>query len=258
MEGHVLPLHGQRAKSQYGQTMQAKNSSMPPNQWRLTSSWTKPRPEASLTNGASSSSLNEYGPKAIDQYPLPMPKTPSAHPQEMWHFSSQERPDFLGPAYSRAFPDRHLAPEVYPDGRRGSFLHLLQQDRYLNRPLEPATRENCNPTKIAGSTGLLTNLPPNSDHCKEMLIDTCKVTVVDNKKIYGHGSATPSLGNESPKGRKPTDHSRNIRNCDHVLGCFVAVSDGKETYLQICICFADFSQGGGANPYDLLNSLAKP
>ncbi|OBS68783.1 hypothetical protein A6R68_02675 [Neotoma lepida] len=172
---------GWSSLSQSENVILRNDSTMPPNQWRLTSSWTKPWPEASLANGASSSCLDEYGPKAIDQYPLSMPKTPSAHPQEMWHFSSQERPDFLGPAYSHAFPDRHLAPEVYPDGRRGSFLHLLQQDRYLNRPLEPATRENYNPAKIAGSTGLLTNLPPNSDHCKNMLTDTCKVTVVDSE-----------------------------------------------------------------------------
>lgn len=163
---------------------------MPPNQWRLTSSWTKPRPEASLVNGASSSSLDECGPKAIDQCPLSMPKTPSAHPQEMWQFSSLEREDFLEPTYSHALPDRHPDPEVYPDGRPGSLLHLLHQDRYLNRPLEPAPRENCNHAKIVGSTGLHMNLPPNSDHYK---------------KIYGHGSASPSLGNErsqSPERRR--------------------------------------------------------
>uniref|UniRef100_A0A8C8U6U1 Vestigial like family member 1 n=1 Tax=Peromyscus maniculatus bairdii TaxID=230844 RepID=A0A8C8U6U1_PERMB len=190
-EHKVKSIQTKRSGEMQEVPMEGKGtSSMPPNQWRLTSSWTKARPEASLGNGASSSSLHEYGPKAIDQYPLSMPKASSAHPQEMWHFSSQERPDFLGPAYSRAFPDRHPAPEVYPDGRRGSFLHLLQQDRYLNRPLEPATRENGNPAKIAGSTGLLTNLPPNSDHYK---------------KIYGHGSASSSLGNErsrSPERRR--------------------------------------------------------
>lgn len=158
------------------------DSSMPPNQWRLTSSWSKPRPEASFANGASSSSsLDECGPKALDQNPFSVPKTPSAHPQEMWHFSSLARPDFLEPAYFRVFPDRHPAPAVYPDGRRGSFLHLLHQDRYLNRPLEPASRENCNPAKTAGSSGLHGNLPPNSEHCKEMLTDTCKVIVVGSE-----------------------------------------------------------------------------
>ncbi|XP_038171812.2 transcription cofactor vestigial-like protein 1 [Arvicola amphibius] len=163
------------------------DSSMPPNQWSLTSSGTKPRPEAFLSSSSSSSSssLDECGPKALDQNPLPVPKTPSAHPQEMWHFYSLARPDFLEPAYFRVFPDRHLAPVVYPDGRRGSFLHLLQQDRYLNRPLEPAARENCNPANIAGSLGLHGNLHPNSDHCKEMLTDTCKIIVVGSE-LAGH------------------------------------------------------------------------
>ncbi|ERE65405.1 transcription cofactor vestigial-like protein 1 [Cricetulus griseus] len=166
----------------HGENVILRNdSSMPPNQWRLTSSSTKPQPEASLVNGASSSNVDESGPEAIDQCPLSMPKTPSAHPQEMWQLSPLERQDFLEPTCSRALPDRHPAPEVYPDGRRGSLLALLQQDRYLNRPLEPATRENCNHAKIAGSTGLHMNLPPNSDHYK---------------KMDRHGSAGPSIDNE--------------------------------------------------------------
>lgn len=161
------------------------DSSMPPNQWRLTSSWTKPRPEASLAHGASSSNLDECGPKALAQNPLSVPKTPSAHPQQMWHFSPLARPDFLEPAYFRVFPDRHPAPEVYHGRRRGSFLHFLQQDRYLNHQLEPAARENCNPAKTAGSSGLHGNLPPKSEHCKEMLTDTCKVIVVGSE-LTGH------------------------------------------------------------------------
>ncbi|CAH6780318.1 Vgll1 [Phodopus roborovskii] len=147
-------------------------SNMPPNQWRLTPSWTKPRPEASLVNGASSSRLDECVPKATDQCPLSRPKTPSAHPQEMWQFSSLERRD-LESTYSRALPDRHPAPEVYPDERCESLLHLLQQDRYLNRPLEPATRENCNHAKTAGNTELHMNLPPNSDHSSSPLHLPC-------------------------------------------------------------------------------------
>ncbi|XP_050015645.1 transcription cofactor vestigial-like protein 1 [Alexandromys fortis] len=171
------------SSSRHGENVVLKNdSSTPPNQWHLTPSWTKPQPEACLANGASSScSLDKCDPKALDQNLLSVPKTPSAHPQEMWHFSSLVRPDFVDPAYFRAFPNRPPAPVVYPDGRRGSLLHLLQQDRYLNCPLEPAARENCNPAKTAGSSGLHRNLPLNSDHYK---------------KIYGHESAHPSFGNE--------------------------------------------------------------
>uniref|UniRef100_A0A8C2QCP0 Vestigial like family member 1 n=1 Tax=Cricetulus griseus TaxID=10029 RepID=A0A8C2QCP0_CRIGR len=162
---YTKSIQTKRSGESKEEPMAGKRISMPPNQWRLTSSSTKPQPEASLVNSASSSNVDESGPEAIDQCPLSMPKTPSAHPQEMWQLSPLERQDFLEPTCSRALPDRHPAPEVYPDGRRGSLLALLQQDRYLNRPLEPATRENCNHAKIAGSTGLHMNLPPNSDHC---------------------------------------------------------------------------------------------
>ncbi|XP_031230046.1 transcription cofactor vestigial-like protein 1, partial [Mastomys coucha] len=180
-----------RSSSSHSDNVILKNdSSMPPNQWRL-SSWTKPQAEASPANGARSSSLDEYSPKAMDQHSLSMPKSPSAHPQELWHFSSLVRPDFLEPAHFRVFPDKHLAPEVYPDGRHGSLQHLVQQDRHQNNPLEPAARENCSPAKVAGSTGSRMNQPPNSVHYK--------------KKIYGHGPASTSLDNErsqSPERRR--------------------------------------------------------
>ncbi|KAH0520178.1 Transcription cofactor vestigial-like protein 1 [Microtus ochrogaster] len=183
------------SSSRHGENVVLKNGcSMPPNQWHLTPSWTKPQPEASLANGASSSSsLDKCGPKALDQNLLSVPKTPAAHPQEMWPFSSLARPDFLEAAYFRVFPNRPPAPVVYPDGRRGSLLHLLQQDRYLNRPLEPAARENCNPAKTAGSSGLHGNLPLNSEHCKETLTDTCKVIVVGKKQLCRILSSEPKF-----------------------------------------------------------------
>nr|AAI44929.1 Vgll1 protein [Mus musculus] len=192
------------------------NKSMPPNQRHL-SSWTIAQPAASPENGARSSSLDEYGLKAMDQHSLSMPKTPSALPLEPWHFSSLARPGFIAPAYFpvfpdrhltpevyrlfpdrhltpevyHVFPDRHLTPEVYPDGRCGPLQHLVQQDRYQNHPLEPAARENCSPAKIAGSTGSLMNLPPYPVHYK--------------KKICARGAASASLDDErspSPKRRR--------------------------------------------------------
>lgn len=155
------------------------DSSMPPNQWCL-SSWKKPQPETSPANGASSSSLDEYGPKAMNWHPLSLPKTPYAHPQELWQFPSSARPEFLEPAYFRVFPDRHLAPQVYPDGRHGSLQHLVQEVRHQNHRLEPAAKASCSHVKTAGSTASLLNLPPSSGHCKEILTDTCKVTVLDS------------------------------------------------------------------------------
>ncbi|XP_055455529.1 transcription cofactor vestigial-like protein 1 [Psammomys obesus] len=180
------------------------NSSMAPNQWHL-SSWTNPRPEASPANDfSSSSSSDEYSPTAMALHPLSMPSAPSAHMQELWQVSSLVRPEFLEPTFP-VFPDRHLAPEVYFDGYHESRLYLLHRDRYLNHPLQPAVRENYNLARIVGSTGLLLNLPPSTDYCKKLFTDTCKVTAVDNNKIYGLAPATASLDNErslSPENRR--------------------------------------------------------
>ncbi|XP_021043896.1 transcription cofactor vestigial-like protein 1 [Mus pahari] len=192
------------------------DNSMPPNQRHL-SSWAKPQLPASPENEARSSSLDEYGPKAMDQHSVSMPKIPSALPLEPWHFSSLVRPGFLAPAYFPVFPDRHLTPEfyhvfpdrrltpefyhvfpdrrltpeVYPDVRYGSLQHLVQQDRYQSHRLEPAARENRSPAKIAGSTGSVMNPPPNSVHYK--------------KRLYAREAASASLDDErspSPKRRR--------------------------------------------------------
>lgn len=170
------------SSSSHSENVILKNdSSMPPNQWCL-SSWKKPQPETSPANGASSSSLDEYGPKAMNWHPLSLPKTPYAHPQELWQFPSSARPEFLEPAYFRVFPDRHLAPQVYPDGRHGSLQHLVQEVRHQNHRLEPAAKASCSHVKTAGSTASLLNLPPSSGHYK---------------KIYRHGPASASLDNKS-------------------------------------------------------------
>ncbi|XP_008838934.2 transcription cofactor vestigial-like protein 1 [Nannospalax galili] len=177
------------SSSSHSEDMVLRNDgSMPPNHWRFSSPWTKPRPEASLANCATSTNLDECGTKAMDQYPLSLPKTPPARPRELWHFSSLARPGSPEPDYPRAFHDPHLVPEPQPDGKHGPLLNLLHQDRYLDCPQEHATRENCNPVKIDGSAGLLLNLPPSSVHCK---------------KIY----ATPSRGPASPRLANERSHS---------------------------------------------------
>ncbi|XP_020038231.2 transcription cofactor vestigial-like protein 1 isoform X1 [Castor canadensis] len=169
------------------------DSGMPPNHWRFSSLWTKPQSEASLANGATSSSLNVSDPGTMDQYPLSLSETPSARPEELWHYSSLASQGSPEPHYSHAFPDGHLAPEPQADRKREPLLSLLQQDTCVNHPQEPAMREDCNPDQIVGSPGLFLSLPPSSAHCK---------------KIYASphgGPANPSLGNErsqSPERRK--------------------------------------------------------
>ncbi|XP_007954205.1 transcription cofactor vestigial-like protein 1 [Orycteropus afer afer] len=158
---------------------------MPPNQWRLSSQWRKPQPEGSLANGGASCSLNVSGPMAMDPYPLSLPGSPSARPREPWHFSSLASRSSPEPGYPHAFPGGHLAPEPKPDGKYEPLLSVLQQERCLACPQEPATREDHNSAQIAGRAGLLLDLPPGSAHYK---------------KIYFSSSRAPasaSLANES-------------------------------------------------------------
>ncbi|XP_040142048.1 transcription cofactor vestigial-like protein 1 isoform X1 [Ictidomys tridecemlineatus] len=168
-------------------------SDMPPNQWRFSSPWTKSQLEMSRANSANNSSLNMSGPLPVNQYPLSLPETHSVQPRDLWHFPSLASPRSLEPGYSHVFPDGHLVPEPRPDGKCEPLLGLLQQDRCLNCPQKFATREDRNPVQIAGSTGLLFNLPPRSVHCKKIYVSP------------SHGPASPNLANErsqSPERRK--------------------------------------------------------
>ncbi|XP_008271477.1 transcription cofactor vestigial-like protein 1 [Oryctolagus cuniculus] len=88
---------------------------MPPNQWRFSSSWTKPQPEVSLAHGVANCSLDESGPVPVDQYPLSLTGAPSAQPRELWHFSSLASSRPPEPGYPRAFPTEHLVQEPQPD-----------------------------------------------------------------------------------------------------------------------------------------------
>ncbi|XP_053435849.1 LOW QUALITY PROTEIN: transcription cofactor vestigial-like protein 1 [Nycticebus coucang] len=158
------------------------DSDMSPSQWRFSSPWTKAQPEVSPENHAVKCNLKASGPVAGDQFPQSFTGRPSAQPGGMWHFSSLASPNSPDPGYSQGFPTGHLVLE--PDGKSESLRSLFPQDRCLASPQESATREDCNPVQIAGSTGLLLNLPPSSVHYK---------------KIYAspnRGPASTSLANE--------------------------------------------------------------
>ncbi|KAM9576926.1 transcription cofactor vestigial-like protein 1 [Trichechus inunguis] len=161
------------------------DSDMSPNQWRSSSQWRKPQPESSPTNSAASCSLNVSGPMAMDPYPLSLTGSPSAQPGELWHFSSLASPSSPEPGYSHAFPSGSLVPEPKPDGKCEPLVSLLQQERCLACPQEPATREDHNSAQIAGRSGLLLDLPPDSAHYKKIHFSP------------SHGGASANLANES-------------------------------------------------------------
>ncbi|XP_071462198.1 transcription cofactor vestigial-like protein 1 [Marmota flaviventris] len=185
---------GLNSSSQSEDVILRNDSDMPPNQWRFSSPWTKSQLEMSRANSANNSSLNMSGPLAMNQYPLSLPETHSVQPRDLWHFPSLASPRSLEPGYSHVFPDGHLVPEPRPDGKCEPLLGLLQQDRCLNCPQKFATREDRNPVQIAGSTGLLFNLPPRSVHCKKIYVSP------------SHGPASPNLANEISLLNQLCDH----------------------------------------------------
>uniref|UniRef100_G1TPD9 Vestigial like family member 1 n=1 Tax=Oryctolagus cuniculus TaxID=9986 RepID=G1TPD9_RABIT len=119
---------------------------MPPNQWRFSSSWTKPQPEVSLAHGVANCSLDESGPVPVDQYPLSLTGAPSAQPRELWHFSSLASSRPPEPGYPRAFPTEHLVQEPQPDEKYKKIFvspnhgpastSLANESMYLVQPLK--------------------------------------------------------------------------------------------------------------------------
>ncbi|KAM4818695.1 transcription cofactor vestigial-like protein 1 [Thomomys bottae] len=156
--------------SQSENVILSNDSNMPPNQWRFSSPWSRPHPESSLANGATSSSLNVSGRLMMDQYPLGLTEACSAPPEGLWHFPSLASSHSSEPGYSQVFSNRHLAPEPQPDGRRDHLLSLLQGETGLKRHQERALRDEYSTSQVAGSSGLLLSGPSSAIPRKE--IDT--------------------------------------------------------------------------------------
>ncbi|KAB0351754.1 hypothetical protein FD754_016611 [Muntiacus muntjak] len=134
--------------------------------WRFSAPWTKPQPEVSFANGATSCNLNGSGLTPMAQYPLSLTGGPSIQPGELWHFSSLASPSFPEPGYPRAFSTGHLVPEPQPEGKYEPLLRLLQPERC--HPQESASWEDGNSAQKARSTGFLFSLPPSSAHFKKI------------------------------------------------------------------------------------------
>ncbi|XP_039730617.1 transcription cofactor vestigial-like protein 1 [Pteropus medius] len=166
---------------------------MPPNQWRFSSQWTKPEPETSFVDDATSYGMNGFDPMSMDQYSMSLTGSPSVQPEELWHFSSPESPSSSEPDYAHVFSAGHLIPETLPDEKYESLLTLLQQDRCVAQPQQSAMWEDCSSAQIAGSSELPFNLPSSSAHCKKIYFPS------------DHGLASASLASEngeSPERRK--------------------------------------------------------
>ncbi|XP_039073083.1 transcription cofactor vestigial-like protein 1 isoform X2 [Hyaena hyaena] len=154
--------------SQSADVILRNDSDMPPNQWRFSSQWTKPEPEASFAYGATNCRFNGPGLMTMDQYPVSLAGSPSILPGEPWPYPSPVSPNSSEPGYSHAYSSGHVVPEPQPDGKYEPFLSLLQQDLYLAPPQESAVWEDSSSAPMAGSTGLLFNVPASSAHYKKI------------------------------------------------------------------------------------------
>ncbi|XP_008699777.2 transcription cofactor vestigial-like protein 1 [Ursus americanus] len=151
------------------------DTDMPPNQWRFSSPWTKPEPEASFAYGATHCDL--HGPSLLtpDQYPVSLAGSPSVESDELWHYPSLGSPSSSELGYPQAYSSGHMVPEPQPDEKYEPFLSLLQQDRHLVHPPESAVWEDCSSAQVARSVGLLCDLSSSSAHGREMPLDTWRM-----------------------------------------------------------------------------------
>ncbi|XP_034505785.1 transcription cofactor vestigial-like protein 1 isoform X2 [Ailuropoda melanoleuca] len=124
------------------------DTDMPPNQWRFSSPWTKPEPEASFAYGATNCDL--HGPSLLtpDQYPVSLAGSPSVESDELWHYPSLGSPSSSELGYPQAYSSGHMVPEPQPDEKYEPFLSVLQQDRHLVHPPESAVWEDCSSAQI--------------------------------------------------------------------------------------------------------------
>ncbi|XP_037368780.1 transcription cofactor vestigial-like protein 1 [Talpa occidentalis] len=165
--GNVKSPQGASPLSPSEDVILKNDSDMPPNQWRFSSQWTKPQPEVSFENGAANCSLEGFGSAATEPFLMPLTESPSTQHEELWSFSAAS-PGSPEPGYPPAFSEGHLLPDPQQDENYEPFLSLLQQDRCLALPQEPTSWEDYNSAQIAGSAGVLFNLPHSFAHYKKV------------------------------------------------------------------------------------------
>ncbi|XP_004686016.2 PREDICTED: transcription cofactor vestigial-like protein 1 [Condylura cristata] len=181
--GNVKSPQGASPLSPTEDVILRNDSDMPPNQWRFSSQWTKPQQEVSFESGGANCSLEAYGAAATEPFPMPLTEISSTQHGELWPFSSAS-PSTPEPGYPPAFTEGHLLPEPQQDENYEPLLSLLQQDRCLGLPQQSTSWEDYHAAPIAGSTGLLFNLPPSSSHYKKVYFSPDR------------GPATTSLASE--------------------------------------------------------------
>ncbi|XP_038604578.1 transcription cofactor vestigial-like protein 1 [Tachyglossus aculeatus] len=120
--------------------------------WNFSSQWTKPQ-QASPGNSRAGCGLN-LSAAAMDHYPVPVMRSQPGHPGDPWHFQSMGNPSPSGPRYPPPFPELHVARGPASEGKYGSLLSLLQQERCLGCSQECEMKRDPGSSCITGTARL--------------------------------------------------------------------------------------------------------
>ncbi|XP_006115502.1 transcription cofactor vestigial-like protein 1 isoform X2 [Pelodiscus sinensis] len=100
---------------------------MSPHQWNFSSHWIKSYQSSPATN-TSHSDLHLLA-AANDLQQASVLRHCPIQPADLWPFPSINHPSLIGSGDSRSLPDPHMVQGPMSDGKYGSLLDLLQQDR---------------------------------------------------------------------------------------------------------------------------------
>ncbi|XP_055986218.1 transcription cofactor vestigial-like protein 1 [Sorex fumeus] len=160
--------HRRRESQQQEEVILTNETDLAPNQWRFSSPWTKPHPEANFGNGDTNGSVDVFEPVAVNPYPITTTRSPLSQPDQPWQSPTLPYSNSLDLTYPSAFsvPEALVpVPEPQQEEKCESLISFLQQDRSIALPQQPVSSiswEDGYMAHTAGGSGLHFNLPPSS------------------------------------------------------------------------------------------------
>ncbi|XP_054851778.1 transcription cofactor vestigial-like protein 1 [Eublepharis macularius] len=116
-------------KNKSEDTILKNDSHMTPHQWNFSPPWAKPYQTPPPLN-LSSSDLHAAAPVATDPFQPSVLQGIPPPGSDLWHLPSGSHPNLTATSeYSSSVPELHMAQGSISDGKYGSLLGLLQQDR---------------------------------------------------------------------------------------------------------------------------------
>nr|XP_005301105.1 transcription cofactor vestigial-like protein 1 isoform X1 [Chrysemys picta bellii]XP_042707075.1 transcription cofactor vestigial-like protein 1 isoform X1 [Chrysemys picta bellii]XP_042707076.1 transcription cofactor vestigial-like protein 1 isoform X1 [Chrysemys picta bellii] len=128
------------------------DSHMSPHQWNFSSHWTKSYQSSPATN-TSNSDLN-LSAATIDHHQASVLRNPPIQPADLWHFPSIANPSLTESGYPRSLPDPQMVQGPMSDGKYGSLLDFLQQERCPASSQESIVKQSSSSACITGSARL--------------------------------------------------------------------------------------------------------